>query len=55
MVFSYPIADQFLMDLVDSLGLVYSLPVLSVSTYYSNTNSYANSVIDLIFLDMNIV
>ena len=39
------------MDLTDSLGLVHSLPALPIPTHYSDTNSHANSVIDLIFLD----
>jgi len=41
------------MDLADSLGLMCLLLVLPVSAHYSNTNSYANSVIDLIFLGMS--
>jgi len=41
------------MDLADSLGLVYSLPELPVSTYYSNTDGHVNSVIDFIFLGMS--
>jgi len=41
-VFSHPIADQALMDLADSLGLVYSLPELPVPTHYSDTDSHAN-------------
>ena len=41
------------MDLADSLGLVRSLPELSVPTHYSDTDGHANSVIDLIFLDMS--
>ena len=42
-----------MIDLADSLGLVYSLPALPISTHYLNTNSHTNSVIDLIFLGMN--
>jgi len=42
------------MDLTDSLGLMCSLPVLLVPTYYLDTDSHANSVIDLIFLGMSI-
>ena len=38
------------MDLADSLGLVHSLPELPVPIHYSDTNSHANSVIDLIFI-----
>jgi len=41
------------MDLADSLGLVRLLPALSVPTHYSDTDSHANSVIDLIFLDIS--
>ena len=41
------------MDLTDSLGLMHSLPVLPVPTHYLDTDSHANSVIDLIFLDMS--
>jgi len=40
-------------DLADSLGLVHSLPELPVPTHYSDTDSHANSVIDLIFLGMS--
>ena len=32
---------------------MYSLPVLSVSTYYSDISSHANLVINLIFLGIN--
>ena len=52
-VSAHPIAGQALMDLADSLGLVCSLPVLLVPTYYLDTDGHANSVIDLIFLDMS--
>jgi len=52
-VSSHPAAGQALMDLADSLGLVYSLPELSVPAHYSGTDGYANSVIDLIFLGMS--
>ena len=41
------------MDLADSLGLVCSLPELSVPTHYSDTDGHANSVIDLILLGMS--
>jgi len=41
------------MDLADFFGLVCSLLVLLVPTYYLDSESHANSVIDLIFLDMN--
>ncbi len=37
----------------DSYSLVYSLPVLSVPTHYSDISSHANSVIDLIFLSIS--
>jgi len=49
----YPVADQALVDLADSLSLVCLLPELPVPAHYSDTNSYANSVIDLIFLGMS--
>ena len=49
----YPVAGQALIDLADSLGLVRSLPELPVPTHYSDTDSHANSVIDLIFLGMS--
>jgi len=49
----YPAAGQALVDLADSLGLVCSLPELPVPTHYSDTDSHANSVIDLIFLGMS--
>ena len=49
----HPAAGQALMDLADSLGLVRSLPELPVPTHYSDTDSHANSVIDLIFLGMS--
>jgi len=52
-VSSHPAAGQALMDLADSLGLVCSLPALPVPTHYSDTDNHANSVIDLIFLDMS--
>jgi len=52
-VSAHSIAGQALMDLADSLGLMCLLLVLPVSAHYSNTNSYANSVIDLIFLGMS--
>ena len=41
------------MDLADFFSLVRSLPVLPVPTHYSDSESHANSVINLIFLDMN--
>ena len=46
-------ADQILRDLADSYSFVCSLPVLSVPTHYSDISGHANSVIDLIFLDIN--
>ena len=49
----HPAAGQALMDLANSFGLVCSLPELPVPTYYSDTDSHANSVIDLIFLGMS--
>jgi len=49
----HPAAGQALVDLADSLGLVHSLLELPVPTHYSDTNGHANSVIDLIFLDMS--
>ena len=52
-VFSHSTAGQALVDLADSLGLVCSLPELPVPTHYSDTDSHANSVIDLIFLGMS--
>ena len=52
-VTSHPAAGQALMDLADSFSLVRSLPVLPVPTHYSDSEGHANSVIDLIFLDMN--
>ena len=52
-VSSHPAAGQSLRDLADSYSLVRSLPVLSVPTHYSDISDYANSVIDLIFLDIN--
>ena len=52
-VSSHPAASQALVDLADSLGLVRSLPELPVPTHYSDTDGYANSVIDLIFLGMS--
>jgi len=52
-VSSHPAAGQALMDLADSLGLVRSLLELPVPTHYSDTDSHANSVIDLIFLGMS--
>jgi len=52
-VFFYPTAGQALVDLADSLGLVCSLPELSVPTHYSDTDGHANSVIDLIFLGIS--
>jgi len=52
-VSAYPVVGQALIDLTDSLGLVCSLPVLLVPTHYLDTDSHANSVIDLIFLGMS--
>ena len=49
----HPATGQALIDLVDSLGLVHLLPVLPVSTHYSDTDGHTNLVIDLIFLDMS--
>jgi len=49
----HPAAGQALVNLADSLGLVHSLPELSVPTYFSDTDGYANLVIDLIFLGMS--
>ena len=49
----HPAASQALMDLADSLDLMCSLPVLPVPTHYLDTDGHANSVIDLIFLDMS--
>ena len=46
-------AGQFLRDLADSYSLVRSLPALSVTTHYLDISSHANSVINLIFLDIN--
>jgi len=46
-------AGQALVDLADSLGLVRSLPELSVPTHYSDTDGHANSVINLIFLGIS--
>jgi len=54
LVTSHPAAGQALMDLADSFGLVRSLLVLPVPTHYSDSEGHANSVIDLIFIDMNI-
>ena len=41
------------LDLVDSYCLVYSIPVLSVPTHYSDIQGYTNIVIDLILLDIS--
>jgi len=49
----HPAASQALMDLADSLDLMCSLPVFPVPTHYLDTDGHANSVIDLIFLDMS--
>ena len=46
-------ANQSLRDLADFCSLMHSLPVLSVSTYYLDISGHANSVIDLIFLDIS--
>ena len=37
----------------ERFGLVHSLSVLSIPTYYSDISGHANSVIDLIFLGIN--
>ena len=50
---SHPAASQALMDLAEFYSLVHSILVLSVSTHYSDISGHANSVIDLIFLDMS--
>ena len=55
LVFSHPTTGQALIDLANSFGLVHSLPVLPVSTHYLDTDGYANSVIDLIFLGLSSV
>ena len=52
-VSSHPAAGQSLRDLADSYSLVHSLPVLSVPTHYSDISGHANSVINLMFLDIN--
>jgi len=52
-VSSHPAAGQALVDLADSLGLVRLLPEFPVPTHYSDTDGHANSVIDLIFIDMS--
>ena len=52
-VSSHLAAGQALMDLAESYSLMRSIPALSVSTHYLDISSYANSVIDLIFLDMS--
>jgi len=49
-VSSYLVASQALRNLANSYGLVYSIPVLSVPTYYLDIQGHANTVIDLIFL-----
>jgi len=53
-VTSHSIASQALMDLVDSFGLVRSLPVLSIPIHYLDSEGYANSVINLIFLGISV-
>jgi len=40
-------------EIADLFGLICSLPVLPVPTHYLDTNGYANSVIDLIFLGLS--
>ena len=52
-VFAHSAAGQALIDLVDSFGLVYSLPALSVPIHCPDTDGHTNSVIDLIFLGMS--
>ena len=47
LVISHPATGQALMDLVDSFGLVRSLPALPVPTHYSDSKGHVNSVIDL--------
>jgi len=49
----HPAAGQSLRDLADSYSLVRSLPALSVPTHYLDISGHANSVIDLIFLDIS--
>ena len=49
----YPIASQILENLANSYSLVYFVPVLSVPTYYLDIQNYANTVIDLIYLDIS--
>jgi len=52
-VSSHPAAGQSLRDLADSYSLAHLLPVLSVTTYYSDISDHANSVIDFIFLGIS--
>jgi len=52
-VSSHLAAGQALMDLAESYSLVHLIPALSVPTHYSDISGHANSVIDLIFLDMS--
>ena len=47
---SYLVAKQVLRDLADSYSLVWSIPVISVPTYYLDIQGHANIVINLIFL-----
>jgi len=50
---SHSAAGQALKNLTDSHSLVCSIPALSVPTYYSDIQGYANTVIDLIFLSIS--
>ena len=50
---SHSIASQDLRNLVDSYNLMYSILALSFSTHYLNIQGYANTVIDLILLDIS--
>ena len=52
-VVQFPYAGQSLRDLADSYSLVYLLSVLPVPIHYLDISGHANSVIDLIFLDIN--
>ena len=49
----HPITVQALRDLVDSYSFVCPILALSVLTHYLNIQGYANTVIDLILLDMS--
>ena len=52
---SYLVAKQVLRDLADSYSLVWSIPVISVPTYYLDIQGHANIVINLIFLGISYV